>query len=53
MNNIWQLVLTLILAFWVGFQLGHLVTSFRYETDDRYGQRRKSDNEIDKIESVE
>ena len=47
MDNILQLILTWILTFWVGVQVGGLVKSFQYETDDRYSQSRQSDNEIE------
>lgn len=48
-----KLSLVILTTFSFGFQLGHLVTSFQYETNDRYSNSRQREEEIDKIESVD
>ena len=53
MNDYLQLAFVVVLSISVGFQLGHLVTSFQYETNDRYNKRSQSDDKIDEIKNVE
>lgn len=48
MNEYLNLALVLILAFSVGFQAGHLLASFQYETCDGYADRRKRKKQVDK-----
>lgn len=53
MSDILHLLLPLVLALWVGFQLGHLVTSYQYEVCHGYKKSRECDDKVDKIEGVE
>ena len=47
-----ELALVLLLAFYVGFQAGHLLTSFQYETTYGYSKRCKSDDKVDDVENM-
>lgn len=48
-----KLSLVILTTFSAGFQVGHLVTSFQYETNDRYCNSRQREEEVDKIERVD
>lgn len=48
-----KIAMVVLTSFSGGFQLGHLVTSFQYETNDRYCNSRQREEEVDKIENVD